>query len=107
MTMSGFQQLRAQASAQLASDINRARREYRATIAGIRALESAMSKPVAPSRNLTTVIACVRKVVPPDRPFTALDIMAALEAYDRKRRWTKAAIDNAITRLRERGMIRR
>jgi hypothetical protein len=42
-----------------------------------------------------------------DEPFTTADILASLEALDPGRVWRRRSVDSHISRLRERGLVRR
>lgn len=53
------------------------------------------------------ISSCIESVIPRDRPFSTLDVLASLEALDPGRVWRKRSIDNHISRLRERGLIHR
>jgi len=46
-------------------------------------------------------------VIPTDRTFTTVDILAGLEALDPGRVWRKRLIDGHVSRLRDRGIVRR
>lgn len=46
-------------------------------------------------------------MIPSDRPFTVQDVVCALEALDERRVWRRRSVDNHISRLRDRGLIRR
>jgi hypothetical protein len=54
-----------------------------------------------------TIAACIDSVIPKDRPFGTIDIVAGLEALDPKRVWRKRSIDGHICRLRFKGLLRR
>ncbi len=57
--------------------------------------------------NHKTIAACIDSVIPTDRAFTTVDIMAALESLDPRRNWRKRSLDSHISRLRDRGIVRR
>ena len=46
-------------------------------------------------------------MLPADRTFTTVDVMTALEALDPGKVWRKRSVDSHISRLRERGIVRR
>lgn len=103
--MKEFNKLREAARDKRDKAIAKARKEYQETLVRIAALEQDLL-----GRELSThklISACVDKVIPSDRPFTTVDIMTALEALDPGRSWRKRSVDNHITRLRERGLLRR
>ncbi len=50
---------------------------------------------------------CVELVLPRDREFSILDVLAALEAMDPVRVWRKQTVNNQLSRLLDRGAIRR
>lgn len=103
--MSAFIELRKQAREKRDKAMDQARDEYAATLARIAALEQDLL-----GRDLSThktVASCIDSVIPTDRAFTTQDIMTALEALDPRRNWRKRSLDNHISRLRERGIVRR
>ena len=53
------------------------------------------------------ISACIESVIPRDEPFTSTEIIAALEALDSSRVWHKWTVDNHITKLRAKGIVRR
>ena len=53
------------------------------------------------------ISACIERVIPTDREFTAVDILTGLEAMDPGRIWRKRSVDSHISRLRKRGIVRR
>ncbi len=85
--------------------IAKARADYKATLTRLAELEQDLYgiKPVAHK----TVAACIDSVIPSDRAFTTADVMAGLEALDNGREWRKRSIDNHLSRLRERGIVKR
>jgi hypothetical protein len=46
-----------------------------------------------------TIASCINSLIPTDRPFTTVDIMAGLEALDPGRVWRKGSIDCHISHL--------
>jgi len=103
--MEAFNQLRKQAREKRDKAIGVARDEYSATLARIAALEQDLLGR-EPSTH-KTISSCIDSVLPDDRCFTTLDIMAALEALDPRRDWRKRSLDCHISRLRDRGLVRR
>ena len=81
-----------------------ARSEYEQTLTAIAALEHGLTgRRRAPRR----ISACIESVIPRTEPFTSTEILAALEALDSSRVWHKWTVDNHITKLRAKGIIRR
>lgn len=100
-----FKQLRAQARERRDKALNRARDEYAATLVRIAELEQDLL-----GRDPSThksIASCIDTVIPTDGTFTTVDVMAALEALDPRRNWRKRSVDNHISRLRNRGIVRR
>jgi hypothetical protein len=54
-----------------------------------------------------SIASCINSVLPTDREFTTVDVMSALEAMNSRRVWRKRSVDCHISRLRERGIVRR
>ncbi len=77
--------------------IQRARDECNRTLARIATMEF---------NRRTMVSTCVESVIP-DHEFTVLDILAALESLDPVRVWRRHAVNNHLSRMRDRGQIRR
>lgn len=103
--MEAFGSLRNAARDRRDRAIRLANEEYAATLRRISTLEQDLlgRNPV----EYKTIADCVRAVVPEERPFTTVDVMAGLEALDPRRTWRKRSIDNAITQLRGRGVFKR
>jgi hypothetical protein len=103
--MNEFNDLRKRAREKRDKAIAQARQDYAETLGRIAALEQDLL-----GRDLSThrkISVCIERVIPQDREFTTADIMAGLEALDPGRVWRKRSIDNHISRLRERGLVRR
>lgn len=103
--MKAFNELRKHAREKRDKAIGVARDEYAATLARIAALEQDLLGR-EPSTH-KTIASCIDSVIPGDRCFTTLDILAGLEAMDPRRDWRKRSLDSHIARLRERGLVRR
>ncbi len=46
-------------------------------------------------------------MIPADRQFTTVDVLASLEAFDPRGNWRKRSIDHHVSRLRARGLVKR
>ncbi len=103
--MEAFNELRRKAREKRDKAISQARNEYAATLRRIAALEQDLFGKEPSSHR--SIAACIDSVVPTDRAFTTVDILAALEAMDPKREWRRRSVDNHIARLRARGIVRR
>jgi hypothetical protein len=103
--MSAFLELRKHAKEKRDKIIGQARAEYADTLVKIAELEQDLLG-AQPSKH-KTIASCINSVLPTDRPFNTLDILAALEALDPGRVWRRRMIDHHIFRLRERGVVRR
>jgi len=103
--MNAFNELRRHAREKRDKAIQQARDDYAATLTRIAELEQDLLGRDSPQHK--TIAACIDSVIPTDRPFTTVDIMAALEALDPRRNWRKRSLDSHIARLRERGLVRR
>lgn len=103
--MNAFNELRKQAREKRDKAIEVARDEYAATLRRIAELEQDLLGRDSPAHK--TIAACIDSVIPTDRAFTTVDIMAALEALEPRRVWRKRSLDSHISRLRERGLVRR
>jgi hypothetical protein len=103
--MSAFNELRRQAREKRDKVIGMARADYADTLVKIATLEQDLLG--RESSRHKTISGSINSVLPTDRPFTTLDILAALEALDPGRVWRRRAIDHHIFRLRERGVVRR
>jgi len=100
-----FNALRARARDKRDKAIAEIRREYEAQLVQIAALEQDLLGKV--SSRYKKISAAIESVIPRDAEFTTGYIMAGLEALDPRRTWRKRSIDNHISRLRERGLIKR
>ncbi len=100
-----FNALRARARAKRDKEIAAVRAEYEATLVQIATLEQDLLGKV--TSRYRKISAAIESVIPSDRPFSTADIMAGLEALDPGRVWRKRAIDSHISRLRERGLVKR
>jgi hypothetical protein len=103
--MEAFTQLRKQARDKRDKLIATARKDYAATLVRIAALEQDILGRDSSSHQ--TIASCINRVLPSDRTFTTQDVMTSLEALDATREWRKRAIDNHISRLRDRGVVTR
>ena len=103
--MNEFTKLRDRARARRDQLIAGIRADYEAALVQIARLEQDLCG--KETRRLQHFTTSMDSVIPKDRPFTAQDILAALEAMDPSRVWRKHAIDGHIFRLRERGVLRR
>jgi DNA-binding transcriptional ArsR family regulator len=103
--MNAFIELRKHARDKRDKALAAARKDYATTLVRIAALEQDIL-----GRELSThktISGCINRVLPTDRAFTTVDVMTALEALDPGRAWRKRAIDNHISRLRDRGVVTR
>jgi DNA-binding transcriptional ArsR family regulator len=103
--MQAFNELRKHAREKRDKAIDVARNEYAATLVRISALEQDLLG--RESSTHQTIASCINRVLPTDREFTTIDVMTALEALDPRRPWRKRSVDSHISRLRERGLVRR
>jgi hypothetical protein len=100
-----FVALRARAREKRDKAIDHARKEYEATLVQIAAIEQdLLGKESSRHKMIST---CVDRVIPRGGPFTVTDVMAGLEAMDPGRAWRRRSVDNYISRLRQRGIVRR
>jgi len=100
-----FTALRARARARRDKLIAEAKAEYESTLKQIAVLEQDLLGSVT-SRHVS-ISASIESVIPRDRIFTTLDIMAALEAKEPGRVWKPGSINNHISTLRRKGIVRR
>ncbi|HEY2882288.1 MAG TPA: hypothetical protein VGJ15_07635, partial [Pirellulales bacterium] len=82
-----------------------ATQRYQATLTRIAEIELDLIGQRCANHKRTSNI--IGDAIPKDRPFTTLDVMAALEAMDPARSWYMRSVTNHIGRLRRIGMIRR
>jgi hypothetical protein len=103
--MEAFAELRRQARLKRDKAIDQARRDYAETLARIAGLEQdLLGREMSGHHKIS---ACIERVIPTDREFTAVDILTGLEAMDPGRIWRKRSVDSHISRLRKRGIVRR
>ena len=103
--MEVFNEMRRLAREKRDKAVYEAKGAYEATLARIAALEQDLL-----GRDLSshkTIAACIDSILPTDRTFTTQDVIAGLEALDPRRNWRKRSIDSHISRLRDRGLVRR
>ena len=103
--MEAFNILRAKHRANRDKAIATAREEYEASLTRIATLEQDLLGRNKPQTK--TISSCIESVIPSDRPFNTGDIFASLEALDPRRALRKRSIDNHISRLRDKGLVRR
>lgn len=103
--MNDFTPLRKRALAKRDAAIAQARKEYAETLAAISALEQDLCGKESSRHKKMSV--CIERCIPADREFTTLDIMAGLEALDPTRVWRMRSIHSHLSRLRDKGIIRR
>jgi len=103
--MDAFKRLRKQAKDKRDRTIRQARARYSDALDRIAERERESNEGAPPS--CEPLAACVNRVLPLDRPFTILDIMAALQDLDPRRVLRKQSVSNHICMLRRRGIIRR
>jgi hypothetical protein len=104
-SLTPFGEIRRQAAERRDRAISTAREEYAATLARIAALEQdLLGREPSSHRSLAS---CIDSVIPTDRTFTTVDILAGLEGIDPRRTWRKRSIDSHIQRLRAKGILRR
>jgi hypothetical protein len=103
--MKEFTELRRKAREKRDKAIAQARSDYAETLTKIATLEQDLTgKEMSSHRKISE---CIERVIPTDREFTTTDIMTALEALDPGRVWRMASIVNHLSRLRQRGLVRR
>lgn len=79
--------------------------EYNANILAIAKLEQDLCGKV--STRYKSISAAIESVIPSDRSFTTEDVMTSLEAMDSSRAWRKRSVDCYLSRLRDRGLLKR
>jgi hypothetical protein len=82
-----------------------ARREYEAALVSIAALEQDLLGTHPTGRK--NISSAIEAVIPRETTFTTVDLMAALEASDSTRNWHKRSVDWTLSRLREKGIVKR
>jgi hypothetical protein len=100
-----FNNLRQRARAKRDKALAEIKAEYAYQLTQIAKLEQDLLGKV--SSRYHKISAAIESVIPRDRSFSVLDIFTALEALDPRRPWRRRSVDNHLTRLRERGIIRR
>lgn len=100
-----FTALRARARERRDKIINQAKADYEAALKQIAALEQDLLG--KESTRHKKISACIDQCIPRDRTFTTLDILAGLEALDPGRVWRPGSINNYISQLRRKGLVRR
>jgi hypothetical protein len=103
--MNEFNALRTKARERRDKIVADATREYFETLTKIATLEQDLIG--RRSSSYMTVGQCVLKVLPTDRTFTTADIRALLLGLDALRDWGTRSINDAVTKLYNRGKIRR
>lgn len=103
--MNEFNALRARARTKRDNAIAEVRSDYEAALVQIAALEQDLLGKV--SSRYKSITAAIESVLPREATFTTVDVMASLEAMDPRRTWRKRSIDWTISRLRERGLVKR
>jgi hypothetical protein len=81
--------------------IGKARDDYAATLVRIAALDQDLLGRDPPAHK--TVPSCINRVLPNDRPFTTIDVLAALEALEPGRAWRKHSADGPKASCRHAG----
>jgi hypothetical protein len=100
-----FTALRARARARRDKIIAEAKAEYESALKQIAVLEQdLLGKETQRHVKISTSI---DRIIPKDRPFTTLDIMAALEASQPGRVWRPGSINNHMSWLRKKGIVKR
>jgi hypothetical protein len=94
--MDAFIELRKRAREKRDKAIGQARSEYADTLRKIAELEQDLLGREPSSHK--TIASCIDSVIPTDRVFTTVDVMASLEALDPGRVWRKRSVDSHIAR---------
>lgn len=103
--MKEFIELRRKAREKRDKAIAQVRADYAEMLTKIATLEQDLTgKEMSSHRKISE---CIERVIPTDREFTTTDIMTALEALDSGRIWRMNSIINHLSRLRQRGLVRR
>jgi hypothetical protein len=100
-----FNALRARARQKRDAALAEIQADYQAALVQIARLEQDLLGKVR--SRYRKISAAIEAVIPKDGTFTTADILVSLEALDSRRYWRKRFIDNHISRLRERGLIKR
>lgn len=102
--MKEFLALREAARVRRDKIIKQATQEYEDTIHAIAALADDL---LGAEPNRRTTAEAVNSLVPEDGTFTTGDIMDALEKSEPGRIWNERAVGNQLSRLRDKGIIKR
>ncbi|HTQ41006.1 MAG TPA: hypothetical protein VMJ32_18470 [Pirellulales bacterium] len=103
--MEAFNELRRKAREKRDKAIYAIKDAYETTLVRIAALEQdILGKDLSGHKSIAE---CINSVLPSDREFTTVDVMASLEAMNSRRVWQRHSIDSHISRLRERGIVKR
>jgi hypothetical protein len=102
--MDEFNKLRARAKAKWDKLIAQVRAEYDATLVQIATLAKRLIGDPARDKSLASM---VEQAIPADAPFTITDVKETLDALHPGRLWRRATVNNHVTRLRDRGIIKR
>lgn len=103
--MNEFTSLRHRAKFRRDKLIEAAHAEYSATLVQIEKLQLDMLGRTTTRRK--SLARCVDSVIPTDAPFTCREIIAKLEALDPGRLWHQKNVTVHLTRLREKGIVKR
>lgn len=104
---SDFDNIRAKAKAKRDQLIELARRDYEATLKQIAKLEAEIAHRTSRRKRCGKISEAIDQVMPMDKTFTILDIVDALEKMDPTRVWRERSVMSYITRLREKGLVKR
>jgi DNA-binding transcriptional ArsR family regulator len=100
-----FTKLRTLARQKRDRAIAHAHSEFEATMAQIAAIEQDLLGKESSRHH--KISACIERSIPRDQTFTVSSILKALEAMDPARVWRRRSVEHHITRLREKGIVRR
>jgi DNA-binding transcriptional ArsR family regulator len=100
-----FHALRKIARERRDKDIAAIQAHYEAVLVQLSAIEQDLFGRVPINRR--SIASCIESVIPSDRTFTTHDVMTELIALDPGRTWRKRSLESHLTRLRERGLIKR
>jgi hypothetical protein len=103
--MDAFSALRTKARTRRDLAIAKARDEFSATLSRIAALEQDLLGKEQSTHRTTS--SRINSVIPTDQQFTIAEIMAGLEGIDPTRDWRLRTVVSHISRLRDKGIIRR
>lgn len=82
-----------------------AREEYEANLLAIAKLEQGLLGRLPVHHKQASK--CIMQVVPKDRTFTNADLLASLEAIEPRRNWNVRSVNEAISRMRRKGILKR